>query len=126
MALNAIDAVGFVEELLVMVSEPLSNPRRAAVGLNSTLRVAVWVGFSVRGKVAPETEYPVPLTLAAVTVTGDVPVEDRVIDWVAGEFTRTSPKEMLVALMLSVGTPAPSCRANVSAKLLALAVRITV
>ena len=43
-----------------------------------------------------------------LTVTGAVPVEDRIIDWVAGEFTRTSPKEMLVALMLNVATPAPS------------------
>ena len=108
MALNAIEAVGFVEELLVTVSEPLTSPSKLAIGLNSTLRVAVWVGFSVRGKVAPETENPVPLTLAALIVTGAVPVEDRVIDWVAGEFTRTSPKEMLVALMLSVGTPTPS------------------
>ena len=108
MALNEIKAVGFVEELLVTVSEPLTSPSRVAIGLNCTLRVAVWVGFSVRGKVAPETENPVPLTLAAVTVTGAVPVEDRIIDWVAGEFTRTSPKEMLVALMLNVATPAPS------------------
>jgi len=69
--------------LLVTVREPLTRPSKAAVGLNSTLRVAVWVGFSVRGKVAPETEKPVPLTLAAVTVTGAVPVEDRIIDWVA-------------------------------------------
>jgi hypothetical protein len=107
-ALNEIKAVGFVEELLVTVSEPLRSPSRVAIGLNCTLRVAVWVGFSVRGKVAPETENPVPLTLAAVTVTGAVPVEDRIIDWVAGEFTRTSPKEMLVALMLNVATPAPS------------------
>jgi hypothetical protein len=71
------------------------------------------LGFSVKGKVAPETVNPEPLTLAALTVTGAVPVEDRVIDWVAGEFTRTSPKDMLVALMLSVDTPAPSCRVNV-------------
>ena len=84
------------------------------------------MGFSVRGKVTPETENPVPLTLAAVTVTGAVPVEDRVIDWVAGEFTRTLPKEMLVALTLSVGTPDPSCRLKVLAKLFALAVRVTV
>ena len=67
-----------------------------------------------------------PLKLAALTVTGAVPVEERVTDCVAGEFTKTSPKEMLVVLMLSVGTPVPSCRANVSATLPALAVRVTV
>lgn len=41
MPLKAIAAVGFVEELLVMVSVPLASPSNADVGLNSTLRVAV-------------------------------------------------------------------------------------
>ena len=84
------------------------------------------MGFNVSGKVAPETENPVPLTLAALTVTGAVPVEDRITDWVAGELTKTSPKEMLVALMLNVGTPVPSCRAKVFATLPALAVNVAV
>lgn len=92
----------------MITNEPLTSPSKAAVGLNSTLRVAVWVGFNVSGKVAPETENPVPLTLAELTVTGAVPVDDSVTDCVAGEFIKTSPKEMLVALMLSVGTPVPS------------------
>jgi hypothetical protein len=83
------------------------------------------VGFRVNGKLAPETEKPVPATVAALTVTAAVPVEDRVTDWVAGEFTYTSPKPMLVASMPSVGTPAFNCRAKVLATLLALAVRVT-
>lgn len=124
MAPREIEAVGFVDELLVTVSVPLTGP--ATVGLNSTLRIAVWVGFRVTGNVTPETEKPVPLTLAALTVTGAVPVEDRVTVCVAGEFCITLPKAMLVALMLSVGTPVPSCSENVLATLLALAVRITV
>ena len=78
------------------------------------------------GKVAPETEKPVPATVAALTVTAAVPVEDRVTDWVAGEFVKTSPKPMLVALMLSVGMPVPSCRAEVCATPPALAVNMTV
>ena len=41
MPLKPIVAVGFVDELLVMVSVPLTGPSKAAVGLNSTLRVAV-------------------------------------------------------------------------------------
>ena len=39
----------------------------------------------------------------ALTVTAEVPVEERVRDWVAGEFRTTSPKAMVVALTLSVG-----------------------
>ena len=113
-----------MEELLVTVSVPLTGP--ATVGLNSTLRVAVCAGFRVRGKEAPETEKPVPLIPAAVTVTGAVPVEDRVTDCVVGEFCITSPKAMLAAFMLNVGTPVFSCRAKVSATLLALAVKVAV
>jgi len=73
----------------------------------------------------PETENPVPLTVAALTVTGAVPVEVRVIDWVAGEFRLTLPKAMLVALMERVGVVALSCRANVSVAPPVLALRAT-
>lgn len=84
------------------------------------------MGFRVSGKVAPETEKPVPLTVAALMVTAAVPVEDRVTDWVAGEPTNTSPNEMLVALILSVDTPGPNCNVKVCAVPLALAVKVTV
>ncbi len=60
-----------------------------------------------------------------VTVTGAVPVEDRVTDCVAGEFCITSPKAMLAAFMLSVGMPVFSCRPKVL-PLLALAVTVAV
>jgi hypothetical protein len=76
--------------------------------------------------VAPETVKPVPVTVAALTVTDAVPVEDRVRDWVAGELRPTLPKAMVVAFTLSVGVPVPSCRAKVLATLLALAVRVAV
>ena len=66
------------------------------------------MGFKVIGKVTPETVNPVPTRAARLIVTGAVPVEDKIRDWVAGELTITSPKEMLVALMLSVGTPDPN------------------
>jgi hypothetical protein len=75
---------------------------------------------------------PVPARVAALTVTAAVPVEDRVRDWVAGEFRSTSPKAMVAALTLSagvsagVGVAAPSCRAKVFITPLALAVRVTV
>ena len=83
-------------------------------------------GLRVSGKVAPETVNPAPATVAALMVTATVPVEDRVTVCVVAVFTFTVPKPMLPALTLSVGTPAPSCRANVLATLLALAVRATV
>ena len=84
------------------------------------------MGFRVRGKLAPETVKPVPVTVAALTVTAALPVEVKVSDWVAGEFKITSPKATIEALTLSVGTAVPSCRAKVSVTLLALAVRVTV
>ena len=84
------------------------------------------MGLRVRGKVAPETVKPVPVTVAALTVTDAVPEEVKVSDCVAGEFRETSPKPMVVALTLSVGTEAPSDRAKVFVTLLALAVRVAV
>ena len=78
------------------------------------------------GKVTPETVKPLPLMAAALTVTGAVPVEVRITDCVAGVFRVTFPNATLVALMLSVGTPVPSCRLKVCATLPALAVNIAV
>ena len=68
--------VGLVEELLLMVRVPVAEP--AVVGSNWTCRVAVWLGFSVKGKVAPETVKPVPEMLSELTVTAAVPLEVRV------------------------------------------------
>jgi hypothetical protein len=119
--LMGIADTGLVEELLVMVSVLLTGP--ATIGLNSTLRIAVWVGVRISGKVTPETEKPVPVTLAALTVTGAVPVEDNVRNCVAGEFTL--PKAMPAALTLSLATDAAaSCRPKDFATLLALAVKV--
>ena len=96
------------------------------VGSNCTFRIAVWPGFKVSGKVAPEMEKPVPVTVAALTVTGAVPVEVRVSDRVAGVFNATLPKAMLVALMLKVGVAALSCREKLSVALPAVAVSVAV
>jgi hypothetical protein len=112
------------EELLVSVRVPVAAP--AVEGSNCTVRVAVCVGFSVSGKVAPETVNPAPATAAAVMVTAELPVDERVTVCVVGVFTFTVPKPMLAALTLSVGTDGPSCSANVFTTLLALAVRVTV
>jgi len=109
--------------LLVNVSEPDAAP--AAVGSNCTVSVAVCLGFSVNGKLAPETENPVPLTASALIVTAAVPVDDRVSVCVVAEFALTLPNETVEALTPSVGTLDPICSAKVFVLLPALAVSVT-
>src|ERR1700735_787230 len=55
------------------------------------------------GKLPPAMVKPVPVMEAELTVTGEVPVEVRVIVWVAGEFTVTLPKLRFVALTDNCG-----------------------
>ena len=100
-----------VDELLLMANAPADEP--AAVGSNCTISVAVWLGFKVSGKVAPETLYPAPEIEAEFTVSAAVPVDEIVIVCVAGVFTFTLPKAMLELLMVSVGVEVPSCSAKV-------------
>jgi hypothetical protein len=96
------------------------------VGSNCTLSVAVWPGFNVSGNVAPDTVKPVPVSVAALIVTGAVPEDVKVTDCsVAAVFTAALPKVRLVALMLSVGVAAFSCRAKFVETLPALAVNVT-
>ncbi len=78
------------------------------------------------GKLIPEIVKPVPATVAALTVTADVPVEDRITVCVVAVLRLTLPNDMLDKLTLRVGTDAPSCSANVLATLLALDVKVTV
>jgi hypothetical protein len=80
----------------------------------------------VTGKLTPETVKPLPVTVAALIVTGDVPVDDRVIVWVEAVLMLTLPNDRLEELTLSVGTAAPSCMAKVCATLFAPAVRVAV
>ena len=94
-------AVEPLAELLEMESCPVAEP--ADVGSNCTVKVVVCPGVNVRGKLAPESENPVPATVAELTVTGAVPVEDRTTDWFVAVFTDTFPKAMLAELMLNVG-----------------------
>jgi len=84
------------------------------------------LGFKVIGKVAPETVKPLPVMVAALTVTAPVPVEDRVMVCVAAVLTLMLPKVRLEELTLSVITDVPNCRTRVLATLLALAVNVTV
>ncbi len=112
-----------MEELLVIVNCPVTAP--AVVGSNCTVSVAVWLGVKVSGKVAPETVKPVPITVAALTVTDAVPVEVKITDCVVGVFKFTSPKTRLVTLTLSVGVAVPNCKLKVSVTLPALALSVT-
>jgi hypothetical protein len=109
--LRLTTAVGLVDELLVMASWPVADP--ATVGSNCTLRVTAWPGFNVTGKAAPDTVNPVPVTVAALTVTAEVPVEVKVTDFVTGVFTATLPNDRLLALTPRVVVTAFSCNAKV-------------
>jgi hypothetical protein len=86
---------------------PLAAP--AAVGENFTVKVTLWLGVSVVGKVSPVIEKPVPVTLACEMVTLDPPVLVRVSDKLALLPTWTLPNERLVGLAASVPgvTPVP-------------------
>jgi hypothetical protein len=84
------------------------------------------LGFRVSGKEPPETVKPLPVVVAALTVTAAVPVEDRVMVCVAAVLTLMLPKIRLEELTLRVITDVPTCRAMVLATLLALAVNVTV
>jgi len=66
----------------------------------------------------------------ALTVTGEVPVEERFKDWVDGVFRTTLPNAMEAVLTLSVGEAVvagtASCRAKLSVTPFALAVNVAV
>ena len=93
--------VGVEAELLTTVSCPVWEPD--AEGANATLKTTLWPGARVTGKVAPEIEKPVPVTLTELTVTGSDPVEARVTDCVELVLTGTLPKLTLVAFTVSMG-----------------------
>jgi hypothetical protein len=96
------------------------------VGSNFTFSFAVCPGAKVDGKLTPEMVKPVPVSVAELTVTGAVPLEERTTDWVVGVFTTTLPNATLVVLKLSVGTGAFTCKIKVLDTLPALAPSVTV
>lgn len=107
-----------MEALLVTVSEPVTLPE--AVGAKMALQLADCPAASVRGRVRPLILKPVPLVVAAESVTLAVPVLVIVTFCVALLPRLTLPKLMLAgeAETCSV-TPAP-LRATVAGELLAL------
>jgi hypothetical protein len=88
--------------------------------------VAVWFGFSVKGNVAPVMEKPAPVSVAELTVTAAVPVDESVMDCVVAELTATLPKLRFEELTARVGTAAFISRANVCETLPAVAVKVAV
>jgi hypothetical protein len=98
--------MALVDEVLVTISRPVTAP--AAAGLNCTVSVTVCLGFKVTGKLAPERVNPVPVKVAALIVTGAVPLEVRVTGWVDVEPTATLPKLKLAGLTVSCGVVAAS------------------
>jgi hypothetical protein len=120
--LRATVAVEFVDELLLMLSCPVAEP--TARGLNVSVTVTACPGFSVAGRLTPEAENPLPVTVREFTVTGAVPLEVKVTVWVVGLFTTTPPNETLVAFRVSVGVPALSCSETVREELPVVAVSV--
>src|SRR5271154_6883666 len=97
--LRATTAVEPVDELLMIVICPLAAP--AEVGSNCTCNVIDCVGFNVTGRLAPTIVKPFPVIAAEFTVTGEVPVDVNVNDWVVAVFTVTLPKLRLAAPIVS-------------------------
>jgi len=82
--------------LLLIVSWPLAEP--VDVGSNCTCSVIDCVGFNVAGKLPPTIVKPLPVIVAELIATGEVPVDVNVSDCVVAVFTVTLPKLRLVAL----------------------------
>lgn len=98
-----------VEELLPIVTWPEKDP--ALVGANCICIVVDWFGLRVTGKLPLVIVNPAPLIVAELTVSGAVPVELIVMDWVVVVFAVRLPKLRFVALAVSWGlvatTPVP-------------------
>lgn len=122
--LRLIAAVGLDEELLAIDNWPELEP--AAVGSKCTLRVAVLPGSNVTGKDRPEMENPVPLAEAELMVTGAVPEDVRVTDFVAVVLIVSLPNAILLAPRVRVGVYGLSWSANVALAPLIVAVNVAV
>ena len=112
------------EELLLTVSWPTAGP--AVAGSNCSFSVIDSPGFSIAGNVPPDMVKPVPIIDTPDMSRGPVPTEVNVTACVAGEFSGTLPKAMLVALTLIVDTAAPRLRLYIADTPAEVAVNVTV
>lgn len=95
------------------------------MGSNCTVKVAVWPGVKVTGRLAPETEKPVPVRVAEEMVIAAAPVEVKVTFWATGVLMGEVPNARLVALRLMAGAATSIWRSKDSGFPPALAVKIT-
>src|SRR5580658_10324452 len=70
-------------------------------------------------------EKPAPVSVAELMVAAAVPVDDRVIDWLAGVLTATLPKLRLEELIASVATAGFNCSVKLGSEVPAVAERVT-
>ena len=72
---------------------------------------------------APDNVNPVPVSAAALTITGSVPVDVKVTDCVAVVFTAMSSKTKLLVLTLRMSDAALNCNGTLMELLPELAVK---
>lgn len=122
--LSAIVAVPPVLALLTSVTVPVFAP--VVVGSNPTFSVADCPGFSVAGKLRPETLNPVPATEPELIVSAAVPVDLIRTDCVDVVFRFTLPNATLVLPIDHAALPAFSWMEVALVTPLALAVIVAV
>lgn len=101
---RVISAMPFANDSLMTVSRPVNAHKE--LGSNFVLSVTSRLGFNVAGNSAHDMVGPAPLNIAPLTVTRRIPVGVKVTGCVGDAFTTTSPKAMLVALILSASITA--------------------
>lgn len=89
--------------LLLIVTVPVSVA--AAVGSNSRSSVAVCPAVRVSGVVTPDIVKPVPLIVAALMVTDEVPLDVTLTVCVEGVFRLTLPKATVAEPSVSAAVP---------------------
>lgn len=77
------------------------------------------------GSAGAENVKPMPVCVIPLIVTGAVPVEVKVIDFVVGVLTTTLPNATLAGLMLSASMVVFSCNVKLVNMLPTLAVIVT-
>lgn len=113
-----------LEALLEIVNCPVVDA--ALAGSNCTESTVVCPGFSVVGRLPPETENPVPEMESELSVSAAVPLEVTVTDLLTAVPTETFPKASDVALRVRAGLAAFSWSDTFCEEELELAVSVAV
>jgi hypothetical protein len=114
---------GMLEALLVMLTVPLTEPAEA--GAYCTLKLALWPGVKVAGRLRPLKVKPEPVTVADEIVKFAEPV---LVTWKVCELalpTTTEPKAALAGVTLKPAwTPVPLSEATTLTPLLFVTLRV--